>query len=177
MQNNSIICTTGFTFEGHSITAYKGMVRGLVVRSPSISQGFCGAIALKLGGSISAYKSMCEKARLDAYNEMLENARSAGANAIIGLRYDSSALAGKEGESATEVLCYGTGVTIKATGADVSMESAGAVRAVSANNGQQIAAPEFKQASRGPLIDLTMPEQTPAPAKVITNKWEMPNRS
>ncbi|MBT5408721.1 MAG: YbjQ family protein [Phycisphaerae bacterium] len=101
--------TTTFDFDGHKIVEYKGIVRGIVVRSPTIVQGFLGGLKNIVGGKIGAYTEMCEQTRVDAYQQLLEHAESIGANAIVGFRYDSSDLQ----ESATEVLCYGTAVVIE----------------------------------------------------------------
>ncbi len=103
--------TTTFSFDGYRIKEYKGVVRGIVVRSPTIAQGFLGGLNSIIGGQIGAYTEMCEQTRLQAYDLCLEHARQIGANAIVGLRYDASDV-GAQG-SATEVLCYGTAVVIE----------------------------------------------------------------
>ena len=54
---------------------------------------------------------MCEQARQQAFDSMLEHARALGANAIVGVRYDASEVVSKG--SATEVLCYGAAVVIE----------------------------------------------------------------
>ncbi len=54
---------------------------------------------------------MCEQARQQAYDLMMQHAQVVGANAVLGFRYDASEVVGKE--SATEVLCYGTAVVIE----------------------------------------------------------------
>jgi uncharacterized protein YbjQ (UPF0145 family) len=105
----SIPVTTTFEFEGHAIKEYKGVVRGIVVRSPTIIQGILGGLKNIVGGKIGAYTEMCEQTREDAYQHLLEHAEQLGANAIVGFRYDSSELQ----DSATEVLCYGTAVVIE----------------------------------------------------------------
>ena len=105
----SIPVTTTFNFEGHEIVEYKGVVRGIVVRAPTIVQGIMGGIKTIVGGKIGAYTEMCEQTRQDAYSHLLEHAEQLGANAIVGFHYDSSDL--KDG--ATEVLCYGTAVVIR----------------------------------------------------------------
>ena len=105
----SIPVSTTFNFEGHEIVEYKGVVRGIVVRSPTIVQGIMGGLKNIIGGKIGAYTEMCEQTRQDAYEHLLEHAENLGANAIVGFRYDSSDLQ----DSATEVLCYGTAVVIK----------------------------------------------------------------
>jgi uncharacterized protein YbjQ (UPF0145 family) len=103
--------TTTFHFEGYRITAYKGVVRGITVRAPTISQGLLGGLKSIIGGTIGAYTEMCEQAREHAFQLLVQHALEMGANAIIGLRYDASEVASKS--SATEVLCYGTAVTIE----------------------------------------------------------------
>ena len=106
----SIPVTTTFTIEGYRITRYLGVVRGIIVRAPTISQGFLGGLKSIIGGQIGAYTEMCEQARTQAYDLLIDHALALGANAIVGLRYDASEVASKV--SATEVLCYGTAVTI-----------------------------------------------------------------
>lgn len=101
--------TTTFDIEGHRIVEYKGVVRGIVVRSPTIAQGIVGGLKSIVGGKIGAFTEMCEQARQDAFEHIAEHALEVGANAVVGFRYDSSDL----GEKATEVLCYGTAVVIE----------------------------------------------------------------
>jgi uncharacterized protein YbjQ (UPF0145 family) len=104
--------TTTFTIEGHPIREYKGLVRGIIVRSPTISQGILGGLRSIIGGQIGAYTEMCEQARQQAYDQMIEHAAQLGANAIVGVRYDASEAGGKA-TAATEVLCYGTAVVVE----------------------------------------------------------------
>lgn len=100
--------TTTMDIEGYCITEYKGVVRGITVRSPTIAQGLLGGLKNIIGGRIGAYARMCEQARQQAYDEMVAHATQLGANAIIGMRYDASEVE----TSATEVLCYGTAVIV-----------------------------------------------------------------
>jgi len=104
--------TTTFTIEGHRVEEYKGIVRGIIVRAPTIVQGIMGGLKSVIGGRIGAYTEMCEQARGQAYDLMIEHAKAMGANAIIGLAYESSDV-GSKSSPATEVLCYGTAVVIK----------------------------------------------------------------
>ena len=104
--------TTTFTIEGYRIKQYLGVVRGIIVRAPTISQGIMGGLKSIIGGKIGAYTEMCEQARQQAYDLLLEHARAVGANAIVGLHYDASEIGGNTG-AATEVLCYGTAVVIE----------------------------------------------------------------
>src|SRR5437868_2194490 len=103
-----MIVTTGNEVAGHSITEYIGIVRGIVVRSPSITQGFLGGLKQIVGGNIESYAQVCEKAREDAYERMVQHAEEHGADAIIGMRYDATEFA----QGATEVLAYGTAVKL-----------------------------------------------------------------
>jgi uncharacterized protein YbjQ (UPF0145 family) len=107
-----VFVTTTFTIEGYAITAYRGIVRGIVVRSPTLLQGFFGGLKQIVGGRIGAYTDMCEQAREQAYEQMIQHARSLGANAIVGTRYDGSEVQGGTA-AATEVLCYGTAVVVE----------------------------------------------------------------
>src|SRR5882757_2200388 len=51
--------TTTFTIEGYRIKQYLGIVRGLIVRAPTITQGFLGGLKSIVGGNIGAYTEMC----------------------------------------------------------------------------------------------------------------------
>lgn len=106
-----MVVTTTFTIEGYRIRSYLGVVRGIIVRAPTISQGLVGGLKSIIGGRIGAYTEMCEQARQQAYELLLDHAAALGANAIVGLRYDASEVASHA--NATEVLCYGTAVVIE----------------------------------------------------------------
>jgi uncharacterized protein YbjQ (UPF0145 family) len=98
--------TTAFELPGHRIVKNIGVVRGIVVRSRSIVGSIGAGLQTLLGGNITLFTAMCEKARRDAFALMLENAAERGANAIIGMRYDANEVAA----GVTEVLAYGTAV-------------------------------------------------------------------
>ena len=104
-----IVVTTGNEIAGHRTTEILGIVRGIVVRSPSIVQGIVGASRSLGGGNIREFTEVCEAARHGAYVQMMEHAEQLGADAIIGMRYDATEfMAG-----VTEVLAYGTAVRIE----------------------------------------------------------------
>ncbi len=103
-----MLVTTSNTFEGKVIKEYLGVVRGIVVRSPTITQGIMGGLKSIIGGKIGAYSEMCEHAREEAYQLMIEHAQALNANGIVGMNYDT----GEIGQVGTEVLCYGTAVRI-----------------------------------------------------------------
>jgi uncharacterized protein YbjQ (UPF0145 family) len=105
-----MIVTTGNQVDGYSIERYVGIVRGIVVRSPSIAQGFIGGLKQIVGGNIESYVEVCEAAREEAYQRMVQHADERGADAVIGMRYDATEFS----EGVTEVLAYGTAVKLSA---------------------------------------------------------------
>src|SRR5271157_1404810 len=107
----SIPVTTTLSIDGYRIREYRGIVRGIIVRAPTISQGILGGLKSIIGGRIGAYTEMCEQARQQAYDVMIGHGKERWANAGVGARYDASEVVGRE--SATEVLCYGTAVIIE----------------------------------------------------------------
>ena len=106
---NPLPVTTGFHFDGYRIARYLGVVRGLTVRSRSAVGNFAAGIQTIFGGNITIYTELCERARRDAFDLMVEHAQGLGANAIIGMHYDANEVM----QGVTEVLAYGTAVTIE----------------------------------------------------------------
>ena len=102
--------TTAFDLAGYRIVRTCGVVRGIVVRSRSIVGTIGASLQTLVGGNISLYTELCETARADAFERMLEHAAQAGANALIGVRYDANEIA----PGVTEVLAYGTAVAVEA---------------------------------------------------------------
>ncbi|MEO6846255.1 MAG: YbjQ family protein [Chthoniobacterales bacterium] len=101
--------TTAFTINGYEITEEFGVVRGITVRSRSIIGSIGASLQTILGGNITLLTSLCEKTRNDAFNLMLQHADQHGANAVIAIRYDATEVM----PGVTEVLCYGTAVTVR----------------------------------------------------------------
>lgn len=104
-----VAVTTGNSLEGYEIEEYLGIVRGIVVRAQTISQGIRGAFSSILGGNIKAFEEVCEQARSDAYARMVQHAEERGADAVIAMRYDATEFAA----GVTEVLAYGTAVKLR----------------------------------------------------------------
>jgi uncharacterized protein YbjQ (UPF0145 family) len=103
--------TTALELPDHRIVRNLGLVRGVVVRSRSIIGSFGAALQTLVGGNITLYTELCEKAREDAFQLMLAHASEMGANGIIAARYDANEIA----EGVTEVLAYGTAVVVETT--------------------------------------------------------------
>ena len=104
--------TTGFDFEGFRVTRYLGLVRGITVRSRSIFGSIGASLQQLAGGNISLYSELCEHARQEGFEIMVQHAEAMGANAVIGMRYDATEIT----PGVTEVLCYGTAVVIEPAG-------------------------------------------------------------
>src|SRR2546421_10595174 len=103
---SAIIVSTTFDVQGRRIREYKGVVRGLTVRAPTITQGILGGLKSIIGGQIGAYTEMCEQARQPAYDLMIEHAQQLGANAVIGMSFDASEVAARA--SANQGACDST---------------------------------------------------------------------
>ena len=107
---NHAFTTTTFELPGYRTVQTLGVVRGITVRSRSIVGSFVGGLQTIVGGNITIYTELCERAREDAFELMTQHAEQLGANAIIGVRYDANEIMA----GVTEVLCYGTAVVIEA---------------------------------------------------------------
>ncbi|WOT05371.1 YbjQ family protein [Shewanella youngdeokensis] len=102
-----MIVVTSNEISQKNILEYHGIAKGVVVRQPTIKQGFKGAFTL--GGKNDAYTEACEQTRQQAYDMMVEDAKKLGANAVIGMRFDASEFM----QDSTEVIAYGTAITIE----------------------------------------------------------------
>lgn len=105
--------TTTFDLPGCRVVHNLGVVRGLTVRSRSVLGNIAGAVETFFGGfgqQITVYTSLCERARQEAFDLMVQHADAIGANAIIGIRYDANEVM----QGVTEVLAYGTAVVVEA---------------------------------------------------------------
>ncbi|MFL6214347.1 MAG: YbjQ family protein [Blastocatellia bacterium] len=109
--------TTAFTLDGFKIVRNLGVVRGITVRSRSIFGTLGGTFQTIVGGNITAFTKLCEHARAEAFEILIQHASEIGANAIIGMRYDANEVI----SGVTEVLCYGTAVVV----APVEIEGSG----------------------------------------------------
>lgn len=105
---NPAFVTTTFDLPGYRVTRNLGVVRGITVRSRSVVGNMIGGLQTIFGGNISVYTELCEHARKEAFDLMMEHADAMGANAIIGVRYDANEVM----DGVTEVLAYGTAVIV-----------------------------------------------------------------
>ena len=100
--------STTFEIPGHRIVRSLGIVRGITVRTRALPMNVIGGLRTLFGGRVGIFADLCEAAREESFQLMLQHARRVGANAVIGLRYDTGPMVG-----AAEVLCYGTAVVVE----------------------------------------------------------------
>src|SRR3954467_2433281 len=103
------LITTSNTLEGYKVTRHLGVVRGITVRSRSALGNIAGGFQSLFGGRLSIYVELCENAREEAYQLLIQHAQVMGATAIINMRYDANEIM----QGVTEVLAYGTAVVVE----------------------------------------------------------------
>lgn len=94
---------------GNEITEALGIVKGQIVQSKNIGRDFMAGMKTIVGGEIVGYTEMLTTARSMATKRMVDDAKSLGADAIINIRYGSSAVM----NGAAEIIAYGTAVKLK----------------------------------------------------------------
>jgi len=104
-----MLVTTCTSLEGYKITQQLGIIRGITVRSRGIGGNILGGLQTIVGGHNTIYTELCETAREEAYQAMIQHALQRGANAVINMRYDANEVI----KSVTEVLAYGTAVVVE----------------------------------------------------------------
>lgn len=104
--------TTAFELPGYRIEQSLGVVLGITVRSTSLYGSIKAGLNTVVGGNIGAWTDMCNQARQEAFELMVQHAAALGANAVIGMRYDANEIS----SVATEVLAYGTAVVVEPVG-------------------------------------------------------------
>lgn len=103
------LITTSTSLEGYKVVRQLGLVRGITVRSRSILGNMAGGFMTIFGGKSAIYTELCERAREEALQLMVQHAIELGANAIINMRYDANDVM----SGLTEVLAYGTAVVVE----------------------------------------------------------------
>jgi uncharacterized protein YbjQ (UPF0145 family) len=101
--------TTQFELDGYQVVRSLGIVRGIIVRSRSIFGTIGASLQTIVGGNITILTNLCEKAREDSFDLMLQHAAQLGGNAVVGVRYDATEIM----QGVTEVLAYGTAVIVQ----------------------------------------------------------------
>jgi len=107
---HSMPIATTFELPGSRVVEHRGACFGLVVRSMGMSKGIAASFATLRAGEVPQYTQLLEDSRRHAIDRMVDNAQLLGANAIVGMRFDSSEI----GSSLTEIVAYGSAVVVEA---------------------------------------------------------------
>jgi len=106
-----IIVTTS-DVPGMRIVSTHGLVRGNSIRARHLGKDIMAALRNVAGGEIREYTKMMAEAREQAIDRMIEEAEALDADAVVGVRFQTSmVMAG-----AAEMLCYGTAVQLEPEG-------------------------------------------------------------
>ncbi|QQO08991.1 YbjQ family protein [Breznakiella homolactica] len=100
-----MICTTSESISGRTLE-HLGLVKGSIVQSKHFGKDLMAGLKTIVGGEIKGYTEMLQEARQIATERMEEEAKAMGADAIVAIRYTSSAVM----DGAAEVTAYGTAV-------------------------------------------------------------------
>jgi uncharacterized protein YbjQ (UPF0145 family) len=103
-----LIVTTPFV-SGYRVTRVIGTTFGLIVRSRGLGQNLWAGLRSLAGGEIKVYTKLLEQVRQTSMERLAAHARSLGANAVVGVGFDTSEIGG----IMTEVLAYGTAVVVE----------------------------------------------------------------
>ena len=106
-----MIQSTTPTIEGKSIRKYHGVVTGEAILGANIFKDFFAGIRDIVGGRSAAYEGELQKARVIAFEEMTQQARQLGANAIVGIDIDYETVGSQGGMLMVSV--SGTAVTLE----------------------------------------------------------------
>ena len=104
-----MIVTTTEALPGHRVTRVLGLVRGNTIRARHAGHDIIAGLRNLAGGEVREYTKMLAEAREQAIDRMLEEAERLGANACVGVRFQTSMVM----RGAAEMLCYGTAVVLE----------------------------------------------------------------
>lgn len=111
MATDELMMSTTFDLPGYQIDRQLGLCWGVLVRSVGFAKGFTGGFKALKAGEVPQYTDVVNQAREEAVSRLMEHARQLGANAVLGVRFDSSDVA----ENLAEILAYGTAVVVSPT--------------------------------------------------------------
>jgi uncharacterized protein YbjQ (UPF0145 family) len=96
---------------GRRIVRHLGLVQGSTVRSKHVGKDLLAGLKNIVGGELKGYTELLQEARQEATERMLKQARAAGANAVLNVRFTTSSIT----QGAAEMLAYGTAVVLEVT--------------------------------------------------------------
>ena len=107
-QPNLIIVTT-HSVPGKNITKTLGLVRGNTIRARHLGKDIIAGLRNIVGGEVTEYAKLLAESREQALDRMGAQAKELGANAIVGLQFQTSVIMG----GAAEMMAYGTAVVVE----------------------------------------------------------------
>ncbi|EIJ70410.1 MULTISPECIES: YbjQ family protein [Pasteurellaceae] len=107
-----MIVTTTPNIDGKQIVEYKGLVFGEVVAGSNFVRDFFASFTDFFGGRSGAYEARLAKGRQEALDELQENARKLGADAVIGVEVNYTSIT-SESKSMFMIVASGTAVVTR----------------------------------------------------------------
>lgn len=104
-----MIVTTTFEIPGRRVARVLGLVRGNTVRARHVGKDILAGLRNVVGGEVHEYTKLMAESREQALDRMVEEARSLGADAVVGVRFMTSDV----GRGMAEMLAYGTAVILE----------------------------------------------------------------
>lgn len=96
---------------GHQIVEIKGLVQGNTVRAKHVGRDFAAGLKNLVGGELKGYTELLTESRREALERMMAQAQQLGANAVVNVRFSTSAITA----GASEMFAYGTAVVVQPT--------------------------------------------------------------
>ena len=97
---------------GYEIVEIKGMVQGNTVRAKHIGRDIAASFKNMVGGELKGYTELLTESRREATARMMQQAEQLGANAVLNVRFSTSAIT----SGASEMLAYGTAAVVRPVG-------------------------------------------------------------
>jgi uncharacterized protein YbjQ (UPF0145 family) len=110
-QAAGIPTSTTFELPGYTVERTLGLSWGLIVRSVGLTKGLTGSLRSLRAGEVREFTDVVDQARRTALERLTDHAQQLGANAVVGVRFDSSDL----GNGLAEIVAYGTAATVRPT--------------------------------------------------------------
>jgi len=107
--NGEVLLSTTEHLPGYRVKKVLGVVSGSVVRARHLGRDIMAALRNIAGGEVKEYTELLAQARNEALKRMIEKAKEMGANAVIGIRFATTAVM----SGAAEILAYGTAVIVE----------------------------------------------------------------
>ena len=96
------------TVPGHRILELKGLVQGNTIRAKHVGRDLAAGLKNIVGGELKGYTQLLTEARRQAMERMIAQAQELGANAVVNVRFTTSAVT----QGAAELYAYGTAVLL-----------------------------------------------------------------